>query len=175
MAQVDAFGRLLLTVAVLSGPGIRAQSPKVGKPAPEFALPTINGDSVRLSQFRGRPVVLTFWATWCPSCRTEMPNLDTARVTHASAGLQVLTINGEQTAEQVRRYLRDLPAGFDLSLVFLLDRKHRVSDHYFTPGLPSTFFVDSGGILRAIHYGPLEAAELARSLRTILPTPSQEE
>lgn len=174
MRREAALGRLLLAVAIFTGPGIRAQSPKVGKPAPEFILPAINGDSVKLSQFRGKPVVLTFWATWCPSCRTEMPNLDTARAAHADARLQVLTINEEQTAEQVRRYLRDLPPGSESALIFLLDRKHHVGDRYYTPGLPSTFFVDSGGILRAIHYGPLKAAELASTLRTILPTHSQE-
>ena len=175
MARMAVWGRLLFAGAVLTTTRLHAQSPKVGASAPEFVLPTLRGDSVRLSQFRGKPVVLTFWATWCPSCRTEMPNLATARVLHANAGLQVVAINEEQTGDQVRRYLQELPPGSDTALIYLLDRKHHVGDHYYTPGLPSTFFIDSAGILRAIRYGPLKASDLASTLRTILSTPPQEE
>jgi peroxiredoxin len=172
MSDQVVVGRLLLAVVISTGPGIQAQAPKVGQPAPAFTLHTIDGDSVRLSQFRGQPVVLKFWATWCPTCRTEMPELVAARGAHAKSGLQVLAINAEDPPERMRRYLTGLSVSHEL--VTLIDPHSHVGKLYHVPVLPTTMFVDSGGVLRSIHQGAITPVEFADGIRAITPTQHQE-
>jgi len=168
----DQMGRVLLAIAVMTGCGLQAQAPKVGQRAPAFALASIDGDSVTLSQFRGQPVVLKFWATWCPTCRTEMPELVAARKEHLDAGLHVLAINAEDPPERMRHYLTGLSVSHEL--VTLVDPHSHVGRLYHVPVLPTTLFVDTGGVVRAIHQGAITPVEFADGIRAIIPTQHQE-
>jgi peroxiredoxin len=172
MSNEVMMGRLVLAIVVSAGHRMQAQAPKVGLPAPAFALATIDGDSVRLSQFRGKPVVLKFWATWCPTCRTEMPELVAARGAQASSGLQVLAINAEDPPARMRRYLTGLSVSHEL--VTLIDPHSHVGKLYHVPVLPTTMFVDSAGVVRAIHQGAITPVEFADGIRAIIPTQHQE-
>src|SRR5262245_38731224 len=82
---------LLVALAVSSA---GAQSVKIGARAPEIDLDNIAGGKVRLSDLRGHPVVVTFWATWCPSCKTEFPDLVRVQAEYSAAGLRVVAVNG---------------------------------------------------------------------------------
>ncbi len=159
-------GQILLTFLTLVAPPLAAQRVRVGQPAPEFSLTALSGEAVKLADLRGHPVVLNFWATWCPPCLTELPALVSAWNTHRPAGLQVLAINGDDEKPAV---IRDFTARMALPFPVLLDARARVNDRYRVTGLPSTVFIDSAGVVRALNLGPIDRETLARDLQTILP------
>jgi cytochrome c biogenesis protein CcmG/thiol:disulfide interchange protein DsbE len=120
-------------------------SAKVGEAAPDFTLPTLDGKSVRLSDYRGKPVVLNFWASWCTPCRQEFPLLrDTLAARRGDFALL-----GVDTRDYVesdgRRFAADKhadwPNGFDAS--------EGVRRGYGVTGLPETFFIDAKGVIRS--------------------------
>lgn len=128
------------------GPG-----PDLGKPAPDFTLQDLAGNTVRLSDLRGRPVLINFWATWCAPCRTEMPELDAVARERGPERLRVLLVDFQEDPQEVQRYVDTL----GLSLVPLLDRDGAVARAYRVGGLPTSFFVDSAGGVRHIQIGPM--------------------
>lgn len=131
--------------------GVEASAikPALGQPAPDFILEQPGtGERVSLSDFRGQPVVLNFWATWCVPCRTEMPDLQTA---HDEEDVVVLAVNWQESDVVVERFLDE----FGLTFPTVLDRDGRVREHYGVVGLPATFFIDPDGILRARNFGPV--------------------
>ncbi len=134
-----------------------------GKPAPDFALLSLEGKTYRLSDFRGQPVVLNFWATWCPPCKAEMPLLD-QRAQELKGRAVFLAVNFEETKEQVESFA----ASFDFQgLLILLDPKGIVGRKYFINALPTTFFIDSNGVIRGVRLGVLTETMLDDYLRQI--------
>jgi peroxiredoxin len=130
--------------------------PEAGRPAPDFALPDLDGNTVRLSDFSGRPVVLNFWATWCAPCRLEMPELAQAAADYADRGLVVLAVNQDETAEQASSFLSEV----GLSLTALLDTGSEVGAAYGAFFLPTTVIVGPDGIVGAVHRGILSREQL---------------
>jgi len=130
--------------------------PAPGRAAPDFALPDLDGNTVRLSDFSGRPVVLNFWATWCAPCRLEMPELARAAADYADRDLVVLAVNQDETAEQVGGFLTEV----GLSLPALLDAGGEVGAAYGAFFLPTTVIVGPDGIVGAVHRGILSRDEL---------------
>lgn len=139
--------------------------PEAGSDAPDFELPDVNGDLVRLSDFHGRPVVLNFWATWCAPCRLEMPELERARAEFGESGPAVLTVNQGESAEQVDAFFDEV----GLTLPALLDSKGDVGAAYGAFFLPMTVIVDSDGVVAAIHRGMISRDELNGYLSEIAP------
>ena len=130
--------------------------PEPGETAPDFALPDLAGETVQLSDLGGRPVVLNFWATWCAPCRLEMPELEQAAADYAGRDLAVLTINQDETAEQVGDFFTEV----GLTLPALLDAGGKVGVAYGAFFLPTTIIVGPDGIVSAIHRGILSRADL---------------
>ncbi|MGE3960682.1 MAG: TlpA family protein disulfide reductase [Dehalococcoidia bacterium] len=123
--------------------------PALGEPAPDFVLEESgSGQRVSLSDFRGQPVVLNFWATWCVPCRTEMPDLQAA---YDAEDVVVLAVNWQESESVVQAFVDE----FGLSFPTVLDSEGRVREHYGVVGLPATFFIDAAGILRARNFGPV--------------------
>ena len=129
----------------------------IGEPAPDFALTDLDGETVMLSDFRGKTVVLNFWATWCPPCREEMPEFQELwdhRGVDGTDDLVVLAVN----------FLRDDTVGaatkfieaneFTFVVVFDTTRGD-VAARYGVRGLPATFFIDRNGIVRTTALGPV--------------------
>jgi cytochrome c biogenesis protein CcmG, thiol:disulfide interchange protein DsbE len=120
-------------------------SAKVGQRAPDFTLPTLHGGTVRLSDYRGKPVVLNFWASWCTPCRQEFPLLrDTLAASHD--GFALVGVNTQDLVESDgRKFAKDQradwPNGFDES--------EGVRRGYGVTGLPETFFIDAKGVIRS--------------------------
>lgn len=166
MPRRTAVGRILLATLTLAAPPLAAQRVRVGLPAPDFSLPTMSGQSVRLAELRGHPVVLNFWATWCPPCLTELPALVSAWNAQRPAGLQILAINGDDERAAV---IREFTTRMALPFPVLLDARARVNDRYRITGLPTTVFIDAEGIVRALNPGPISGETLAKDLETILP------
>lgn len=139
-----------------------------GLPAPDFELKTIDGKDVRLSDYNGQPVLINLWATWCPPCRLEMPEIEAAYEKYKGDGLVVLGID-----LAVQDNLKDVPPFIqELNLTFpiLLDKTGDVSAGlYGLRGLPTSYFIDQGGTLRRIQIGGMTPEQLNENLATILP------
>ncbi|MFN2222611.1 MAG: TlpA disulfide reductase family protein [Candidatus Promineifilaceae bacterium] len=126
---------------------------EVGDTAYDFTLDDLDGRPVSLSDFRGRPVVVNFWATWCAPCRLEMPVFEKIYEQHQDDGLAILALNQSEQAAVARDFFYD-----EMGLTFtpLLDKNSDISALYGSYSvLPSTFFIDADGKVVAIHRGPL--------------------
>lgn len=130
--------------------------PEAGSVAPDFELPDVNGEMVRLSDYRGRPVILNFWATWCAPCRLEMPELERAQAEFGADGPAVLTLNQEESAEQVGAFFTEV----GLTLPALLDSDGDVGTAYGAFFLPTTVIVGPDGVVAAVHRGLIDRDEL---------------
>jgi len=122
---------------------------EVGQLAPDFEISTTDGRRVRLSDFRGRPVVVNFHALWCTSCLVEMPELKAAQEERGLDSFAVLAVNSGETRERALEFVDFLEAPF----TFGLDLNLTISDLYRVNGLPATVFIDAEGIVQTWYAG----------------------
>jgi cytochrome c biogenesis protein CcmG/thiol:disulfide interchange protein DsbE len=134
--------------------------PQVGSVAPDFALAGVDGGTVRLGDFRGRIVLVNFWASWCEPCRQEMPAIQDFLRSQPGA-LAVVGVDEGESPTTVALFLRDHPYGW----TFALDRDSRVGGLYGVGFLPTSFWIDARGIVRAVHRGPMTPDLLRSFLR----------
>lgn len=133
-------------------------APKLGEPAPGFQLLDPRGQIIRLEDFRGRPVLINFWATWCVPCRKETPDL-VALQTEWGDAVQILGVNYYEPATVAQGFVDD----FSVNYPTPLDSYGEVTDSYKLRGLPETFFLDEQGIIRDHRIGQLKP-EVARCI-----------
>jgi peroxiredoxin len=162
--------RVVWAVLVLAAApaSLAAQSPlAVGGAAPGFSLKLLTGGEAALSQFRGRPVLVNFWATWCKPCRQEMPEIIAAYQAHHASGLEVLAVNlsDQESMKDVRKFVAELGLPFPI----LLDDKGKTRERYDLVTVPTSVFIDAKGIVRKVHAGPISANALKDGLAEILP------
>lgn len=144
----ERYGPVDLPVALVpTGTEVQA---KEGALAPDFLLETLEGDDLRLSDLRGQPVVVNFWATWCTSCREEIPQLNAAYDRFRDDGLVIIGVDLQESDSIVRRYAQDFGMGFPIAM----DRDGGVADRYRLLGVPTTFFIDREGVIRSVFTGP---------------------
>jgi len=137
-----------------------------GKPAPDFELQSIEGQSVSLGDLRGRPVLVNFWASWCGPCLLEMPFLHMTHEQWAEKGLVMLAINIGESPSEVKEFVESR----GLTFTVLLDTKQEVAQIYNIRGIPATFFIDKSGIIQDIKMGAFTSkAEIERLLSKIIP------
>lgn len=147
--------KIVVLVAILvSGLGIAGcssdQEPapvlQPGKPAPDFQLQNLDGQTVALSSLRGKPVMLNFWATGCPPCRTEMPFIQEVFEDEEwrGQGLVILAINLGEPHSTVKKFMEDN----GLSFTVLLDSELDVAEIYNVSYIPLTYFIDKNGIMK---------------------------
>jgi len=139
-------------------------SPLLDRPAPDFTLDNLAGEPVSLSDYRGRPVLLNFWASWCEPCKVEFPLFQAARQQHADAGLEILGIVHHDSAEAAAAFVEKEGSEWPA----LMDADDAVWTAYAGLGLPTTFFIDREGIVRAISFGPPLSGTLDDQLAKIL-------
>ena len=137
----------------------------VGQLAPEFELRTPEGETIRLSDLRGKPVWVNFWAPWCPACRTEMPRLEGFNLEHADNGLVILGVGVRDSPESMRAYAGEVGVTYPI----VVDGIGAVANGYRALALPVHYWVDHDGIVRDWAFGELPPDLLAASLETILP------
>lgn len=136
--------------------------PSVGMMAEDFQLTRLDGTKLKLSDLRGQPVLINFWATWCQPCREEMPLFER---TSQSLGdrLVIVGVNDAEGRRQVEQYVQEM----DIHFSIVLDQNGLVSEHYFVRSYPSSFFIDAQGIIRAMHLGTLTEDQLNLYLGTV--------
>jgi peroxiredoxin len=140
---------ILVSVLVVAGCS-SDQSPapdlQPGSPAPDFQLQSLDGEVFTLSSLSGGPVMLNFWATWCPPCRAEMPYIQETFEDEAlrEKGLVILAINVGEASSSIEEFME----GNGLSFLVLLDTKSSVAQEYNVRGIPTTLFIDKNGIIK---------------------------
>src|SRR5574337_233327 len=143
----------LIISSTPGGTGVWANDvrPEEGHLAPDFTLRTLEGKTVRLSEFRGQKVVLiNFWATWCPPCRLEMPTMQQIYSEYKAKGFEILGVNIEPDAQQeIRDFIKELRLTFPI----LLDPDMKVTRKFRVIGLPVSILIDRQGIVRAKEVG----------------------
>jgi thiol-disulfide isomerase/thioredoxin len=154
-------GIILLGAAVSCAPA--APVARLGGPAPAFALPGLDGRTVRLADFQGRPVVINFWATWCVPCREEMPLLQEAYERYRERGLVVIAVDIEEPEAVMRRWVEQ--GGF--TLTFVRDPDGSEVKRYNVTSAPTTYFVGPDGVIRDLKLGALSRAELDSKLAAL--------
>ena len=144
---------LLLTLffpACTSSNGVQ-----VGKPAPDFTLEDLKGAEVSLGQLRGKVVALVFWASWCPHCKTEIPELNRLDKELKGNGLEVLAVSFKESPETLKPFAEKNGINYRV----LLDGKGAVSSTYGIVGLPSLVIVDRDGTVKFSGTGLPEKAK----------------
>jgi peroxiredoxin len=129
------------------------QPPQTGQPAPDFYFETPEGQSTSLSQLKGTPVLLNFWATWCGPCRYEMPFLQQIHQERPADELALLAVNVGEDSSQVGQFLES--AGF--SFTVLLDKQATVAQRYNVLGIPTTVVIDKEGVIQDIQVGTFQS------------------
>ena len=138
--------------------------------APDFVLPRLDGQAVTLGDFRGKSVLLNFWASWCEPCRYEMPFLEEVHQNWQGKGLVLLAVNIAESPQTVEEFMQY----FGYSFQVLLDLNGEVASEYnkynaVGRGIPMTFFIDREGIIRDIKVGAfLDKEELEGRLERII-------
>ncbi len=150
--------------ATPEGAPARLRGNPVGQLAPDFTLLDVDGNPVRLHQFRGQPVLINFWATWCGPCRQEMPIIEAAYQKYKAQGLVVLAVDVQENPELAKTFAGWLKITFTL----LDDGDGEVARRYRVTGLPTSFFVDRDGVIRAWQVGAMDEAVLEKHLAEIL-------
>jgi len=152
---------------ILSVPLAACNRPEVTPYAPDFTLQNISGETVSLNDFRGKPVMLTFWKINCPACQLQMPYIQAAYDEWPSETIAVLTINVGDSISYAQNYVTSQKLTFPV----LLDPRGSVAKTYGIPGVPVTFLIDSDGILQAYKIGAFQSLqEMEDSLKSMFPS-----
>jgi len=147
IATVLAIG--LFWVVTAKATGFEA---RVASPAPELKAHDLTGASKTLTDYRGKVVVLNFWATWCPPCQREMPSLERLRMQMKGRPLEIVAVSSAETPEEVNAYLAKMKLGFPI----LLDTDSSNTRRWKVFALPTTFVLDTEGQVRHVLTGPTE-------------------
>lgn len=145
---------------------VAAGHARVGGAAPNFISHDLQGNRVSLSDFRSRPVLLTFWATWCTACKDELPALQRFEQRYSSDGLKVLAVDYRETSnERMRQYL----AGIGVTLQSVIDPQAAIATAYGVDiGLPVNIVVDRAGSVTQIMVGEVPVATIQTALDQVI-------
>lgn len=141
-------------------------APEVGALAPDFILMDLNGDLVKLSDFRRQPVLINFWASWCAPCRVEMLEIEAAYRQYQEQGFVVVGVNllFQDSKEGALAFVESS----DLTFPVLLDESGEAAAAYRVRAIPSSVFVNGDGVITDIFYGPMTKEIIEDSLVKIL-------
>lgn len=171
MALFGSIMRFLLIVTTFlfltaEAPSPWAMEELAGNRAPDFTLKDLSGSSVSLSSFRGKVVLINFWASWCPPCREEMPSLDRLYNAYKSKGLVVLAVATDKRISDVKSYMSKYPRDF----LVLPDPDLKISRLYKVFSMPTTFLIakDGGVIKRYLGEEEWDSPEIRKEIEKAL-------
>jgi peroxiredoxin len=136
-------------------------APRIGAEAPDFTLTTVDGREIKLSSLRGKPVMINFWATWCPPCRAEIPEI--VRLYDEKAGgtgFEILGVATQSNRETISAFATE----FGMKFPLLPDVESRITSLYHVLPIPTSFFVDADGIIREMRIGVVDRATMEKWL-----------
>ena len=168
LAAVLIVAAVFLWIGVLRGgrPALSPEEPEA-QTAPDITVYTADGTAVKLSDFKGKPVVLNFWASWCGPCKSEMPAFEAA-CQAMGEDVQFLMVNltdgVSETTETAAAFLAE--AGYTFPVFY--DTDYTANTAYEVTAIPATFFIDAKGCLAASHTGAMDAATLQTYLDKIV-------
>lgn len=135
---------------------------KAGEYAPDFELETMDGEVVKLSDYKGQKVLLNFWATWCPPCRAEMPDMQKYHDNHEEGViLAVNLIDTEQSVESIEKFLEE----YEITFTILADEKSKITQVYEAYGLPTSYFIDTEGKIHKQAVGAVKYDMLVKEFK----------
>lgn len=173
MRRLTLLSLLLIVALVGCGPAANTGADGVtegiqeGMRLPDAEFTTFAGEKVRVHELQGRPVVINFWATWCGPCREEIPMLQQAYEATDRTGFHLLAVTDEVSTD-VRAFMQENRMTFPV----VFDRNGRAGSRYQVQGIPTTFFLNSQGIVVARHTGALDADLIAYYLAQIMGQPA---
>ncbi len=162
-----AYGLGILLVALLLYVALftESQQPPLGlskgQPAPDFRLKTLDGKEIALSDYRGKIVLINFWATWCPPCKEEMPLFESVYRKYKDRGFEILAISTDGNLEPVKKFVKE----FGLTFPILHDDRN-VANLYGVQGLPTSFLIDRDGKIVKVRLGKYK--EIERDVKELL-------
>jgi peroxiredoxin len=139
----------LLAITLALGGAQHAASELAGSSAPDFVLKSVAGENLRLSEYRGRVVMLSFWASWCGECRSQLAGLAHMYDTYSSAGFEVLAVSLDTRGEQVADTARTTKAAYPV----LHDAAGEVGRLYEVSSMPMVVLIDREGVVRDVFEG----------------------
>lgn len=145
----------------------RQIGPYVSQQAPDFSLKTLDGEEIRLQDYRGQVVLINFWTSWCPPCKEEMPVIQAAYEKYHPQGFSVLSVNMlvKDKRSDLQQFLIDQPLNFPV----LLDEDGAVSNQsYYVNSIPTSFFLDAAGVIQHFQMGPMDQKQIEAYLQEML-------
>ncbi len=163
---------MILALALVTT-GCQSKGTQVGNTAPDFELKNLDGETVILSELRGSPVMLNFWATWCGPCRAEMPYIQEVFEDEEwqDQGLIILAINLTYSrSSETPATVKDFMQSNNFSFPVLLDTNRDVTLEYDVTAIPTTFFIDKDGIIQDKIVGAFQnKTQIENRLSKIIP------
>lgn len=161
-----ANSQAITLTASASGP-----APRVDKEAPDFRVRGLDGKYYQLSDFRGQPVWINFWATWCPPCRAENPDIQAVYEANKDEGLVVLALSIGEDPDTVRGYVKRTGLTYTIGL----DQTTEIAARYRIVGIPTHFFIDRDGIIREWRIGSMSKKTMEKKVAEIVGPAAEEE
>ena len=156
MKRITVLSTMVVSLMMLAVSASRAtgqflvfENPLVGKAAPDFSLNTLSGEKMNFTKARsGQPVVVFFWATWCPHCREQLKDLSAQAPAIEQKGIKLMLVDLGETKDQVQRYAKK--QGIQGNI--FLDEESSVAEQYHIIGVPTFFFVDKTGVIKSVEH-----------------------
>jgi peroxiredoxin len=136
-------------------PGVDLSQVKEGKPAPNFELTTLAGETVQLSDYKGKKVILNFWATWCPPCKAEMPHMQNFYEKNKGNDIEIVAVNltsMDKGKTEIENFVKEYGLTFDIPL----DEEGTIGAQYQAFSIPTSYIIDSKGIITKKIIGPMD-------------------
>ena len=158
LAMLIAGFTIFLAIGVMGTTTATSRSGKelVGKKAPSFVAPKVGGQLVSLENYKNKPLVLNFWASWCPPCRDETPGMERIWRKYEDQGVVILGINVQDGEKEAQRYISE----FGVTFSNALDLDGSITVDYGVTGLPVTFFIDNDSVITGRWVGSISEDRL---------------
>lgn len=159
---------LILLLAVAPAMASKPAQPKLGEEPPPELGSEFGGQKIDLRDYRGKAVIVTFWASWCGPCRKELPVLGRFQQVVGRDALEVIAVNFKEPRRDFTSVIR---ANRDIDVTWVHDQRGRVSDSYGVEVLPNMFIIDHDGRVAAVHRGYSEEAlpQIVEQIMSVLP------
>lgn len=138
---------------------------KVGAKAPDFQVVDLEGETFRLSDYKGEGVVLNFWGTWCAPCKREFPAMERQYKHFEQLGVNLIAINIEQTDLEVQAYVKNMGMTFPVAI----DKTRSILNAYSVKPLPTTILINQEGIVERVITGEMTEAQIVAHFESIIP------